>query len=237
MSSEERNLAAVHSATTAATQRLLAATIGLSDEQWREPSRLPGWTRGHLGTHLARNADALRRVVEGELAGSPQPMYGSEEERDAEIEAGAGRPGMDLQVDLDSSAGRLAEALDRVADDQWDRQVAMRGGATVALSVLPLARLNEVVLHHVDLGVGAEPADLDEQTIGLLLRWNTAKLTGSGAPGVLLEPAGAERLTLGRPGADAPVVSGPASAVLGWLTGRLDASAVSGAEGIELPPL
>jgi maleylpyruvate isomerase len=37
---------------------LLAATAAaLTDGQAREASLLPGWSRGHVLTHLARNAD------------------------------------------------------------------------------------------------------------------------------------------------------------------------------------
>ena len=38
---------------------------------WRAPSRLPGWSRGHVATHLARQADALRRLADGAHAGEP----------------------------------------------------------------------------------------------------------------------------------------------------------------------
>ena len=41
----------------AATQRLLGDTISVADDQWRAPSRLPDWTRGHVATHIARHAD------------------------------------------------------------------------------------------------------------------------------------------------------------------------------------
>ena len=34
-----------------ATQRLLGDTILVTDDQWRAPSRLPDWTRGHVATH------------------------------------------------------------------------------------------------------------------------------------------------------------------------------------------
>jgi maleylpyruvate isomerase len=38
---------------TTATQRLLGDTIAVSDEDWRGPSRLPDWSRGHVATHIA----------------------------------------------------------------------------------------------------------------------------------------------------------------------------------------
>ncbi len=40
------------------------ALIGaLTEEQAREPSGLPGWSRGHVVTHMSRNADALADLL------------------------------------------------------------------------------------------------------------------------------------------------------------------------------
>jgi maleylpyruvate isomerase len=55
----------------AATERLLHAVGALDNAAVTQSSRLPGWTRGHVLTHLARNADALVNVFEG------RPMYAS----------------------------------------------------------------------------------------------------------------------------------------------------------------
>ena len=41
-----------------ATARLLATARTLDDDAVRAPSPLPGWTRGHVLTHVARNADS-----------------------------------------------------------------------------------------------------------------------------------------------------------------------------------
>ena len=97
---------------TTATQRLLGDTIAVSDEDWNAPSRLPEWSRGHVATHLARQADALSRLTEWARTGERQEMYASPEQRTAEIEEGAGRSGLELQIDLDTSAERLTEAFD-----------------------------------------------------------------------------------------------------------------------------
>ena len=43
----------------AATDRVLATATGMNEAQVREPSLLPGWTRGHVLCHLARNADGM----------------------------------------------------------------------------------------------------------------------------------------------------------------------------------
>src|SRR5215472_17296509 len=46
-----------------ATDRLLASAATLTDAAAREPSLLPGWTRGHVLTHVARNADGLGNLL------------------------------------------------------------------------------------------------------------------------------------------------------------------------------
>ena len=74
------------------TDRLLATAGALDDAQAAAPSRLPGWTRGHILTHLARNADGFRNLLIWARTGTETPMYPSEESRDRDIEAGARRP-------------------------------------------------------------------------------------------------------------------------------------------------
>jgi maleylpyruvate isomerase len=137
-----RDLASVREA----TQRLIDAAATLDNAALAEPSRLPGWTRGHVLAHVSRNADALVNVLRG------LPMYKDAATRDADIERDAGRP-IDVQLaDLRESAERfLAEGTE---PGDWDRTVELRNGVTDTASRIPFRRWVEVDLHHVDLGVG-----------------------------------------------------------------------------------
>ena len=145
---------------TVATQRLLGDTISVSDDDWRAPSRLPEWSRGHVASHIARQADAICRLASWARTGQRQDMYASPEQRSIEIEEGSGRSGLDLQIDLDTSAERLGEAWEPLdVDGAWDAIVEMRGGLQVPARLLPLARLLEVAIHHVDLDIGYEISD------------------------------------------------------------------------------
>src|SRR5688500_14161714 len=74
-----------------ADERLLQAVTELGDAAVRGASGLPGWSRGHLLTHLARNADALLNLVIWARTGVEHPMYASRADRDADIEEGANR--------------------------------------------------------------------------------------------------------------------------------------------------
>lgn len=230
-----------------ATQHLLGATIEVGDEQWRAASRCPGWSRGHLATHLARNAEALSRLSRWALTGQREEMYSSPEQRDADIDAGAGRPGVELQVDLDTTAGRLETNFDELDEHQaWATEIETRGARQPA-RLLPLMRLFEVVLHHVDLDIGFEIEDLDDDSVGWLLEFAAHRLQGredfprldlmadSGRHAIVGTRGAAS--AAGEPGSDepAPRVSGPGGQLLGWLTGRCGPERLTGAEDVTLP--
>lgn len=219
-----------------ATQRLLGDTILVTDDQWRAPSRLPEWTRGHVATHIARHADAVGRLARWARTGERQEMYASPEHRVSEIEAGAGRSGLDLQIDLDTSAGRLSSAFDELdAAGSWDAVVEMRGGLQLPARLLPLPRLLEVVIHHVDLDIGYEITDIDTQTAEWLLEWCAFRLQNrDDFPELQLTSDSGITLTLGSVG-EPIAVTGSSANLLGWLMSRTDTSAVTGGSGLRLP--
>jgi maleylpyruvate isomerase len=219
-----------------ATQRLLGDTILVADEQWRAPSRLPDWTRGHVATHIARNADGIVRLAQWALTGKRLDMYASPEQRANEIEAGAGRSGLDLQIDMDTSAGRLSSAFDELdGAEAWDAVVEMSRGVKVPARLTPLARLLEVVIHHVDLDIGYEIPDIDTQTAEWLLEWCAFRLRDrEDFPKLELSSDSGFTTTVGSVG-EPVAVSGSSGDLLGWLLSRTDASAVSGADGLTLP--
>jgi len=219
-----------------ATQRLLGDTILVTDDQWRAPSRLPDWTRGHVATHIARHADAIGRLAQWARTGERQNMYTSPEHRVSEIEAGAGRSGLDLQIDLDTSAGRLSSAFDELdVAGAWDAVVEMRGGLQLPARLLPLPRLLEVVIHHVDLDIGYEITDIDTQTAEWLLEWCAFRLQNrDDFPELQLTSDSGLTLTLGSVG-EPIAVTGSSANLLGWLMSRTDTSAVTGGSGLRLP--
>jgi maleylpyruvate isomerase len=219
-----------------ATQRLLGDTILVAEEQWRAPSRLPDWTRGHVATHIARHADGIVRLVQWALTGKRLDMYPSPEHRANDIEAGAGRSGLDLQIDMDTSAGRLSSAFDELDGvEAWDAGVEMSRGVKVPARLLPLARLLEVVIHHVDLDIGYEITDIDTQTAEWLLEWCAFRLRDrEDFPKLELTSDSGLTAMVGAVG-ERVAVSGSSVELVGWLLGRTDGSAVTGAGGLQLP--
>ncbi|MDX2931055.1 maleylpyruvate isomerase family mycothiol-dependent enzyme [Streptomyces ipomoeae] len=215
-----------------ATERLLTAAAKLDDAAVAEPSRLPGWTRGHVLAHLARNADALVNVLAG------RPMYASEEARDTDIARDAPRPLEVHLTDVRESANRFQEAASVPAD--WSRTVELRNGVLDSASRLPFRRWVEMELHHVDLGIGYELEDLPEEFVEREIDFLADRFRGHPELPSTRVTDGTRAWTTGSTASEPTVtVTGPAPALLGWLAGRRDGTGldVSGGPLPALPPL
>ena len=209
-----------------ATQRLLRtlaevggdASASLADS----PSLLPGWSRGHVATHIARNADSFTWMLDGVVAGEQREQYpGGPSTRAAAIEAGSTRASDALIADVERSARRFAAACSRVDADVWSRPVRPTAGEVPA-SQLVRSRLREVEVHHADLGLGYGPTDWMPDFVDTELPVHVADLA------VRLPRGTALRLVASDSGAawEAGVgpasvtVAGPRSVILAWLLGR-----------------
>ncbi len=116
------------------------------------PSLLPGWTVGHVLTHVARNADSHLRRAEAAERGEVVDQYpGGFEGRAAEIGQGAARPAGALLDDLSSSSAALAAAWDGMPEGAWAHITRDVGGRERPLSALPGRRWQELEVHLVDL--------------------------------------------------------------------------------------
>ena len=214
-----------------ATDRLLTAVAKLDPTVVTEPSQLPGWTRGHVLAHLARNADALVDVLGG------RPMYASAESRDADIANGAPRPLAEQLDDVRLTAARLDGAFAAQSEAGWQRTVELRNGVTDLAASLPFRRWIEIELHHVDLGVGYSLEDLpggfvDRELANMARRF-------SGHPdipeAVELRAEDGRSWRTGAVGETPMVIVGSPVALVGWLTGRTTGSGLSA--GAPLPAL
>jgi maleylpyruvate isomerase len=208
----------------AATDRLLATATVLSDAQAREPSLLPGWTRGHVLSHIARNADGMVNLLSWARTGTETPMYASAESGVADVEAGAGRPVADLAADVRGSAVRFAAEAAATPGDAWAVPVrALNGPPFPARQVLD-RRLSEVEIHHVDLAAGYAPSDWPADFVADALPRVADSFTGrDDAPCCLVWPEGAPRgyrIGPADPASPPVVVHGPPADLLAWLLGR-----------------
>lgn len=222
-------LPAVQAELAAATNQLLATAASLSDAEVAAPSLLPGWSRGHVLAHVARNADSHVNLLTWARTGVPTPQYPTVEARNAEIEAAAARPAPAHLADLEDSAGRLAAAIRDMPAEAWSAPVeGMRPPAHPAWYVL-VRRLREVAVHHVDLGAGYRPSDWPDSFVrrelhDCRLSWPYERSTVSTI--ILTGESGQRWENLGK----GPAVQGAPADMLAWLTGR------SHGEGVTLVP-
>jgi maleylpyruvate isomerase len=225
----------------ASTDRLLSSASTLTDKQAAGPSRLPGWTRGHVLTHLARNADGFGNLLHWARTGSRTPMYPSEAARNEAIEAGAKRSAAELSQDLRDTAARFAAAAAELPAAAWAAQVERRGEPFPARDILR-TRLSELEFHHVDLGTGYPSGDWPAEFVADAL----PRVAGSfaGRPDMtacrLVADGWPDTFLVGPAGQDPPdlVVHGPPGQLLAWLSGRADGTGlqVTGAAAVPVPP-
>lgn len=148
-----------------AQARLMRRLAELKDRDVRSPSLLPGWTVGHVLTHLARNADAHARRLSGALRGEDVPKYTSgQSQRVSEIEEGACRSASEIIADLAASQSHLEDIFARCAAAGWPNGHFLGGGHYGAAGC-PAHRLREVEMHHVDLGLGYTALDWPDEYV------------------------------------------------------------------------
>ncbi|MEV7804639.1 maleylpyruvate isomerase family mycothiol-dependent enzyme [Microbispora sp. NPDC088329] len=207
-----------------ATERLLATAARLTDEDLRAPSLLPGWTRGHVLAHIARNADSCVNLLEWARTGVRTPQYASARAREAGIEAGAARPAAEQLADLRDSAERFAAAAGRMPAEAWTAPVSGMTPPEHPAWYVPIRRLREVEVHHADLGAGYGWADWPETYVRREL-YDTMLWLGGESPVsevVAREPGTGEVVRTWTGLGEGPVVEGTPRELLAWLAGRTD---------------
>ena len=202
----------------AGTRRLVRTVDGMSDEQWGEPSLLPGWSRAHVVAHLTLNAEALAGALEGVHEGRSVPMYASDSARDADIASlgSSSRPA--LRDRFLASTTVLGEWVEELADNLADRVVERTPGSSrrFLAGEVGWMRTREVEIHHADLGLSYAAAHWPVDFVVRLLDGRAADHDG---PGFTAHATDLDRSwTFGSGGG--PTVSGPGSALAWWVTGR-----------------
>jgi maleylpyruvate isomerase len=194
----------------AAHATLLGRLATLTDAQARQSSRLPGWTVGHVLTHLARNADShvrsLTAAAEGR-EGVARYAIGTSQRAD-EIEAGAHRPAAELVADVTSSIAALERCWETCPDAAWAVVGRSGTGAAEPVERLPWKRWREVEVHHSDLGLGFGFEHWSSGYVRRELRLAEMAWRASKPMGLTPLPAAANAL--------------PPATRLAWLLGRLE---------------
>ncbi len=230
------------------TDRLVAALRQppRDDAYARQPSLLPGWSRAHVLSHLARNAEAMVRTLAGTVQGEQVPMYAGDAERDAAIETGSRLGTAELVADVARTADQLHAAWSRLTPREWEADAVTRTGPVPARRLIG-ARWREVEIHRVDLDDGYGPGDwpasfvapllpslLDPERLGPRLPSGLAvevvntdsgqRWSAVGGPLGTVPAGGVTRAArAARPSSPPVRVVGPSWALVGWLTGRVPA--------------
>jgi maleylpyruvate isomerase len=203
--------------TVVATARYLEALTVLDDDDLRAPSLLPRWSRAHVVTHLARNADALANVLHGAAAGELRAMYPSQEQRDADIETGAPRPARELREDAVAAAGRWHQAAHALRLSALDALFCrLPDGETWPVSRVGRMRWTEVEVHHADLGLGYTAEDWPAAFRDALLDRRHDELAGTGPAFSTYATDTGEHWSSG----EGPQVTGRSADLLWWMIGR-----------------
>lgn len=206
----------------AAIDRLLASAAALSDDQMREPSLLPGWSRGHVLTHVARGGDGLVNLLTWAETGIETPQYPSAEARAADIEAGAGRSADEITADVAGSAKTLIARARALPDDAWLTEVRTIRGPTHPAWFVLNRRLFEIEVHHADLSCAYGPSSWPDWFVSDELYRVTGEYTQNPASpaAVLTDVNSGRQYFLRASDASATAVTGSGYALLAWLIGR-----------------
>jgi maleylpyruvate isomerase len=221
-----------------ATDEVLADIGTLGDPHVQRPSLLRGWSRGHVLTHLARNAEGGTRLLGWALTGVPSYEYRSVHARAAAIEAGASRPSGALVEDVTTTAEEFGRAAGLLPAEAWLNTVTWTTGQQTTADAIVRARWTEVLIHHVDLGSGYDENRWPPSFVEVMLPRVVDSLNRQGKAPVsaILEVTDSDReLLLGTEAGPLVRLRAPGVQLLLWLLGRSTGAAISGAGGRQLP--
>ncbi|WP_104161885.1 maleylpyruvate isomerase family mycothiol-dependent enzyme [Arthrobacter sp. ZGTC212] len=217
----------------------------LTDADVRAPSRLPGWSRGHVLAHVAGVADAMARQLDYAARGETIELYnGGSDGRNRAIEEGSVRSADRLRAELDAALDRALSAFRDLSDEDWHAPISYRDGVVRDGG---LALWRELVIHATDLGTGSEADSWSPLFCEHLFDFLSARVPAGVR--VRLQPFGmAPRVLTGNTGTQTFAttgstvsVNGMATDIAAWLAGRTpnlgSLRAEAAADGIDLPKL
>ncbi len=201
--------------------RFLDTAQALTDDDLRRGSALPGWTRGHVLTHVAQAADSRAGLLRAARAGRVGVQYPSEQARAEAIEAGALRPAALIRADLHRAVQECLTAIREHPAELWDAPAMWLGAGRRPVRGVVTSLRRELEYHHVDLAAGYTPADWPGDFVATELSRVTALMNSrADAPPMTLTSSASVNIDT-----TVPVgLTGPPAAILAWLSGRGDGS-------------
>jgi len=197
-------------------ERVRTALDGLLDVQVAQPSRLPGWSRGHVLAHLTGLGEAVVRQLQNAYDDAPLvPFYdGGTDGRNAAIESGAHLSAAEHVARVGAVMDRVEGLLDLLDDVALTRRTGFRDRNAAAVV---LAWWRETSIHLTDLDLGVE-----HTMWGAALREHLVGYLSSRVPDGIrldLEPTDVDEPRYVGDGRTIRV-TGAASDIVAWLAGR-----------------
>ncbi len=138
---------------------MLNAANRLDDDEMREPSLLPGWSRARVIAHLAHKTASHVAVFEGALVGETPNQYPEGQAvAEAETETWSHRSVGELRRLLADGFTALEGAWARLPDAAWLGSGMSSAGERSMIEFVD-RHMRDVFVHHVDLGIGYVAAD------------------------------------------------------------------------------
>ncbi|GAA1910219.1 maleylpyruvate isomerase family mycothiol-dependent enzyme [Nocardioides lentus] len=203
------------------TRRLVRTVDGLDEPALAGASLLPDWSRAHVVAHLALNAEAMARGLEGARTGRAEPLYDSPRARADDVEELAHAGPSELRERFLGSAAVLADLLEAMPVTTLATEVEWYpGGMRRQVATFADIRRGEVEVHHVDL---ATPGYDHTAWPGDFAAWVVATRAAAldADPPFTVYAGDLDRAWSVGGGAEGdPVVTGPAHTLAWWLSGR-----------------
>lgn len=198
-------------------QLLLQIADSMSESNCRGSSLLEGWTRGHVLTHLARNAERHVHLFECAQRGEIGDQYpGGLSQRNADIEAGAARGVTEIVADVRRNVWALEAQWAHATPETWQGSARRPGGHVVPVSELVFLRWREVAIHIVDLDMGVGPESWSDLYVDNELRRQEDAHKRNGIS------------------VDTNVVSLAPASRLAWLIGRMNVEGLQAGPGFQV---
>jgi maleylpyruvate isomerase len=208
----------------AAHDALRATLSAIRDGDISRPSRLPGWTIGHVLTHLARNADGHCNMFAGAAARAVYAQYpGGAAQRADEIEGGSRRRAAEIVADVEQTMTALEACWDDATDEMWRSGRCRSFSGEMDIAIQPFRRWREVEIHHYDLGMAFTWRDWSDAYVTRELAATIATLGSRiSSPLALRSTDSADVWSVPDDSCSVVEVRGPRRQLLAWLVGRDD---------------
>ena len=141
------------------SRRITESLSELGEEELRQPSELPEWSRLTIACHLRFGAEALSRMTSAAMAGQAVAYYpeGRQRQRPRTLEPLPGESPGDVVESLALLSEELYQSWSELDPGAWGVDVVEPPDnpdlGPIPLGRLPLLRLTEVEVHGTDLGL------------------------------------------------------------------------------------